>query len=55
MNERIISIESYPPLDIYGPNDHYLNLLRNRFPKLKIIARGDVLKIVGEKSHHRCA
>lgn len=50
MNERIISIESYPPLDIYGPNDHYLNLLRNRFPKLKIIARGDVLKIVGEKS-----
>lgn len=50
MNERIISIESYSPLEIYGPNDRYLNLLRNRFPRLKIIARGDVLKLVGEKS-----
>lgn len=50
MNERIISIESYSPLEIYGPNDRYLNLLRNRFPRLKIIARGDVLKLIGEKS-----
>ncbi len=50
MNERIISIESYSPLEIYGPNDRYLNLLRNRFPRLKIIARGDVLKLVGEKN-----
>lgn len=50
MNERIISIESYSPLEIYGPNDQYLNLIRERFPKLKIIARGDVIKIIGEKS-----
>ncbi|MGC8864184.1 MAG: PhoH family protein [Bacteroidales bacterium] len=50
MNERIISIESYSPLEIYGPNDRYLNLLRNRFPRLKIIARGDILKLVGEKN-----
>ena len=50
MNERIISIESYHPAEIYGPNDHYLNLLRNRFPKLKVIARGDILKIAGEKA-----
>ncbi|HAL65577.1 MAG: PhoH family protein [Bacteroidetes bacterium 38_7] len=50
MNERIISIESYSPLEIYGPNDRYLNLIKDRFPKLKIIARGDVIKIIGEKS-----
>ena len=50
MNERIISIESYSPLEIYGPNDQYLNLIRDRFPQLKIIARGDVIKIIGEKS-----
>ncbi|HQN98808.1 MAG TPA: PhoH family protein, partial [Bacteroidales bacterium] len=27
-----------------------LNLIKDRFPKLKIIARGDVIKIIGEKS-----
>jgi phosphate starvation-inducible PhoH-like protein len=47
MNERIISISSFSPLDIYGVNDKNINLIKSYFPKLKIIARGDVIKAIG--------
>jgi phosphate starvation-inducible protein PhoH and related proteins len=49
MNERIISIETYNPLEIYGVNDAHLELIKKQFPKLKIVARGDVVKIFGEE------
>jgi phosphate starvation-inducible PhoH-like protein len=48
MSEKIINIESHHPLDIFGVNDQNLNLVRNFFPKLKIISRDNTLKIVGE-------
>jgi len=47
MAERVLSLNSYNPLEIYGANDSNLNILRDFFPKLKIIARGEVLKIIG--------
>lgn len=47
MNERIISISSLSPLDIYGVNDKNINLIKSYFPKLKIIARGEVIKAIG--------
>ncbi|MDO9512549.1 MAG: PhoH family protein [Bacteroidales bacterium] len=50
MNERIISIESYSAIEIYGVGDIYLDLIRKAWPKVKIVARGDILKIYGEKS-----
>ncbi|MBU2650545.1 MAG: PhoH family protein [Bacteroidetes bacterium] len=50
MSEKTISLEAYNPLDIYGVNDSNLNILKKLFPKLKIIARGDVLKIMGDEN-----
>lgn len=35
---------------IYGVNDAKLEFIKTFFPKLKIIARGDVLKVVGDNS-----
>lgn len=49
MTERIISITSYSPLDIYGVNDKNINHIKSYFPKLKIIARGDMVKAIGNK------
>ena len=37
MNERLISIETYNPLEIYGVNDAHLELIKKQFPKLKIV------------------
>ncbi len=50
MNEKILSIESYPALEIYGANDLFLNQIRQLFPRLKILARGDLLKLNGERN-----
>lgn len=48
MSEKTISIESINPLEIYGVNDVNIELLKSRFPKLKIIARGNYVKVVGD-------
>ncbi len=50
MSEKIIRIESVHPLDIFGPNDQNLELVRNRFPKLKILSRDNYIKALGEES-----
>jgi len=50
MNERVISISSFSPLEIYGVNDKNLDLIKSYFPKLKIIARGEIVKAIGNDS-----
>jgi len=49
MHEKILSLEPYNPVDIFGVNDANLDELRASFPRLKIIARGEMVKVVGEE------
>ncbi len=49
MNELLIRIESENPIEFYGINDRNLYLIKKNFPKLKIVARGDTLKVLGEQ------
>lgn len=48
MAEQIIQVENINPADLYGPNDVHLATVKSFFPKLKIIARGDLVKVMGE-------
>lgn len=48
MIEKIITLDSIDPIEIYGVNDVKLNVMKTHFPQLKIIARGYSLKLVGE-------
>jgi len=48
MSEKIISIGTTNPLEIYGVNDSNIDKIRNIFPKIKIIARGDKVKVIGD-------
>lgn len=48
MSEQIIPVKAVNPVDIYGVNDNKLELIRKFFPELKLIARGDELKVIGE-------
>ena len=50
MNEKIITLDSVEPVEIYGVNDVKLNVIKKYFPKLKLIARGYSLKVLGEES-----
>lgn len=53
MGESILQLDLGSPLDIYGPGDRYLNEIKELFPKLKIIARGELMKLVGSEEEIR--
>ncbi len=48
MQEKTIEIVGISPMDLFGINDQKLKLIRTYFPKLKIISRGNTIKVVGE-------
>ncbi len=50
MNERTIIIDNVDPQTFYGPNNSNMVLVRNLFPKLRVNARGNVIKVAGEES-----
>jgi phosphate starvation-inducible PhoH-like protein len=50
MNERIVIIDGVDPLTFYGTNNCNISLIRNLFPKLRVSARGNVIKVIGEES-----
>ncbi len=50
MSEKIINIESIHPLDIFGANDQNMEVIRNYFPKLKIVSRDNFVKAYGEET-----
>jgi len=53
MSESILQLDIGSPLDIYGPGDKYLNEIKELFPTLKIIARGELIKLIGDQKQIR--
>jgi phosphate starvation-inducible PhoH-like protein len=49
LSERVIEISGINPIDLYGVNESKLNVIQNYFPKIKLIARGDLLKAIGDE------
>ncbi|SMO44556.1 phosphate starvation-inducible protein PhoH [Saccharicrinis carchari] len=49
MIEKLIYLNSVDLIEFLGVKNVKLDLLKNRFPKLRIIARGDWLKVMGEE------
>ena len=47
MSERTIQITETDPVAVFGPNDQHLRIIRELFPKLNIVARGDTMKVIG--------
>lgn len=48
MIEKIIYLKGIDLLVLYGANNQHLEIIKRFFPKIKLIARGDQLKAVGE-------
>jgi phosphate starvation-inducible PhoH-like protein len=49
MIEKIIYLEGIEPVNIYGVKNSRLEILKSFYPKLKIVARGDEIKVKGEE------
>lgn len=48
MIERIIIIDNVDPVSFYGINNCNMQLIRNLFPKLRMAARGQIVKVIGD-------
>jgi phosphate starvation-inducible PhoH-like protein len=48
--EKSYLIEDLHPLEIYGANNVYLEKIKHIFPKLRLVARGNEIKAIGEES-----
>ncbi len=49
MKEIVIPVEFANVVDFYGVNDANLEIIRKKFPGLKIVARGNEIKILGDE------
>jgi len=49
MIERIYILESVDLVAFYGVNNVHMQLIKTLFPKLRIVARGNVMKIIGDE------
>lgn len=49
MSEKIIEISGINPVELYGVNEAKFSLIKTYFPKLKLVARGDVIKVIGDE------
>lgn len=48
MTEFIYQLEFINPQMFYGPQNAHLNLLKKKYPKLQLVARGDEIKVFGD-------
>lgn len=48
MIERIIIIDKVDPVTFYGVNNANIQLICNLFPKLRMAARGTIIKVIGD-------
>ena len=50
MIERIIILDNVDPVVFFGVNNNNIQLLKTLYPKLRIMARGNVIKVSGEET-----
>ncbi len=49
MIEKHIVLEDIDPVAFYGVNNSHLQMVRSLHPKLRIMARGNIIKVLGEE------
>ena len=49
MIEKHIVLEDIDPIVFYGVNNSHLQMVKSLFPKLRIVARGNVIRVLGDE------
>lgn len=50
MNELLITVENVNPVLVWGSNNEYFEIIKRNFPKIKIVARGHDVKVLGDET-----
>ena len=50
MNELLITIENLTPVLLWGSNNEYFEIIKRNFPKIKVVARGQDVKVLGDEA-----
>ena len=50
MIEKVIFLEGIDPVELYGTNNFLYEKIKSFFPKLKLVARGEEIRVMGEAS-----
>lgn len=48
LTEQIINLETVNPIEFFGVNNNKFDILKKKFPSLKILSRGSLIKISGK-------
>jgi phosphate starvation-inducible PhoH-like protein len=48
LNELKLSIENVNPAVLWGPNNDHFEIIKKQYPKLKLVARGNEIKVLGD-------
>jgi len=48
LNELKLSIDQINPAVLWGPNNDHYEIIKKQYPKLKIVARGNEVKVLGD-------
>jgi len=49
LNELKLSIENINPAVLWGPNNDHFEIIKKQYPKLKLVARGSDVKVLGDE------
>lgn len=49
MIERVIILDGVDPVIFFGTNNSNMQLIKSLFPKLRIVARGNAIKVIGDE------
>jgi phosphate starvation-inducible PhoH-like protein len=49
LNEKNLTLEAVDPAQFWGTNNEHYELIKLAFPKLKVVARGTDLKVLGDE------
>jgi phosphate starvation-inducible PhoH-like protein len=53
LNELKLTLETVDPVQLWGSNNEHYELLKRAFPKLKIVARGTEVKVLGDEAEQK--
>jgi phosphate starvation-inducible PhoH-like protein len=50
LNELQLSLDNISPIVLWGANNEYFEVIKKHFPKIKIVARGNEVKALGDET-----